>query len=85
MPKDLSDKKKPAIETKSQKDDWRPPVGTRVEIVEHGTWKGFTGVVDAHEKWMSMITLSVKIDGAEDNHHRAGITAPNQIRILEDG
>jgi len=82
MPINLSDKK-PDENPDEKSKDWRPPVGTRVLIIDHGSWKNRTGVIDAHEKWMGMITLSVKIDG-EGGGHRAGITAPNQIRILEN-
>ena len=82
MPVDFS-KKDQTDEHKANKQlfDWRPPVGTKVLIVKHKFAANRTGVVDAHETWMSLKTISVTLDST---NQRVGVTDLAQIKVLDD-
>lgn len=82
MPVDLSGKKKASdVDPKTTKTDWRPKIGTKVLILKHRFTPNRTGTVHAHEEWMGLKTISVKLDGT---NQRVGVINPAQIKVLDD-
>lgn len=68
------------MKIKSSITEWRPPLGTRIRILQHKDWAGHEATVTLHKKWMSMKTMDVEVDNIGTI---AGITAPDQFEVVD--
>ena len=68
------------MKIKSSITEWRPPLGTRIRILQHKDWAGHEATVTLHKKWMSMKTMDVEVDNIGAI---AGITAPDQFEVVD--
>ena len=68
------------MKLKSSVTEWRPPLGTRIKILQHKDWAGHDATVTIHKTWMSIKTMDVEVDkmGAI-----AGITGPDQFEVTD--
>jgi hypothetical protein len=60
--------------------DWRPPIGTRVLLLNHRFYPNRTGVVIRHDIWLGKQAVVVKLDSGET----PGVTSPEQFEVLEE-
>lgn len=68
------------MKLKSDLTEWRPPIGTRIRILQHKDWAGHEATVTLHKKWMSRKLMNAAV---ENTDAIAGISDPDQFEVID--
>ena len=58
--------------------DWRPPIGTRVLLVNHQFFPNRRGTVIRHDEWLGSYAMAVELDSGET----PGVMNPEQFKVI---